>query len=264
MIFILSISSKAEACLCENFETVCDAYANARTIVTGKVVSIKDFTNDQVTNAFKTGQLVLFSIDKTYKGDLKNSVEIWQPYSSCDHKFTEKDVGKPYLLYLHHWNDQKRLSIISCGRSRQLIGGEGEVSWLDNLPSSLKRPFFHGSLQEYEYDNDDWPQFKANIRNSRIELIGEKRTFRQTGNENGFFEFWDLPNDTYRLRIDAGKDFRFENIFIRGFWDIDPDEKLNFDPLNDHQFEVDGEGCSEVNYDLMKDKKRQVDERNNN
>lgn len=255
---LITIVSAGEviACLCMNIDTVCDAYENAEAVIVGKLTEVRSYTNDNVSDDYKIGQLATFSITSTYKGDLKNSVEIWQVGSSCMAEIKDVDVGKTFLLYLHKANDNKRFSIIVCGRSRQLKGGEGDISWLDNLPSSLKRSFLYGSIMEYEYDEDNDPRYKSRIPNAKLELIGNKRSFSSTTNENGYFEFWDLPNETYRFSVDAGNSFRFENSFIKGFWDIDPEEEKNFDPLKDQKFEVDGEGCAEVEYDLMKGEKK--------
>ncbi len=254
---VLMIGATASfACLCMNFDTVCEAYENSEAIIVGKVISFRKVTNPGVANAFNSGQFAVLSITKAYKGDLKNSIEIWQPASSCDYQFQKKDIGRSFLLYLHRFNDPNRLTPIACGQSRRVMGGEGEISWLDNLPSSLGRSFFYGSLREYEYDEDDWPRFKAMVPNTEIELVGKKRTIHRSTNRNGFFEFWDLPIDTYKLRIHTDKRFRVDDEFIRGFWDKEPEDETKFDPLNDGLFEVDGEGCQEVVYDLMKGEKR--------
>lgn len=243
------------ACLCINLDTVCEAYENSEAIIVGKVVGFREISNHVVTNDFDTGQLVVLSITKAYKGNLRNSVEIWQPASSCDSQFVQEDIGHSFLLYLHRWNDPDRLTPISCGRNQKLKGGEGDISWLDNLPSSLERSFFYGSLREYAYDEEKWPRFKAGISNTRVELIGKNRILSRMSDENGFFEFFDLPQETYRLRINIDKRFRFENELILGFWDKEPEDRSIFDPLTDRWFEVDGEGCQEVIYDLIKGKK---------
>jgi hypothetical protein len=239
-----------------NFDTVCEAYSNSQAIIVGKVVGFREISNHRTTNAFESGQFVVLSIAKSYKGGVKNSIEIWQPYSSCNFKFGKDDIGRSFLLYLGRLNDPNRLTPITCGRNRMVVGGEGDISWLDNLPSSMNRSFFYGSIREYAYDEDDWPRFKAMVPNTEIELVGKKRTFHRSTNQNGFFEFWDLPIDTYKLRVHADKRFRVDDEFIRGFWDKEPEDETKFDPLNDRLFEVDGEGCQEVVYDLMKGEKR--------
>lgn len=256
LFFVLLISNKAEACVCMNFDTVCDAYENAKAVIVGEVRSIREFENTNVQGSFQKGRLIVLTILKSYKGDLKNSVEIWQPSTSCDYHFEETAIGKQFLLYLNNFSDPTRYSIIVCGRSRQIVGGEGDISWLDGLPNSLKRSFFYGSFHEYAYDEDDWPKFKARMSNVTVELTSNKNSFKKTSNKSGSFEIWDLPNDIYKLKIDAGKKFRYEDSVINGIWDINPENEKTFDPLNDQMFEVDGAGCAEIRYDLMKGKKR--------
>ncbi len=251
---VLSIvaSTNVVACLCMGDQTVCDAYGVSEVIVVGTITKVTDAKNRNTASPFVDGQDLTIDVHKVYKGTAGRSLELWQPFSSCNAKFDDSVVGKRLLLYLERQSDPERLSLRVCGRSRFIDSASGDISWLDKLPGSLNRSYFSGVIDEFtEIDDDGKPldrrKWKGFVGNVYVYLSNGTRSFKTRSNSSGSYELWDIPKGRYRFNADFSSTFKVDDYYSNGYWDYThPNLK------NELWFEIDGKGCGGVDYYLIK------------
>lgn len=211
------------ACIC-GYTQVNEAYKEADTIIVGKVVKIE---NPELTadGFYKGNQKVQIKIIKSYKGYKNEILTLSQENSTCDWWFDdEKNLNKDYLFYLFKHKNKKFFSVIPCGRSKSINDASDDISWLFDLPKSLKRTRISGVVRI----NDDASTFPP-LANVKIKIIGE-RNFDLTTDKNGFYEVWDVPIGKYKVTAEIPEKYILvwtsnvsENWIY--FWRRDKDEK---------------------------------------
>lgn len=122
------------------YKTVCETYAQADSVIIGKIESVKG--NDY-------NQTVIINVEKIFKGQNQKQIILSQPQSTCDWDFSDEE-GKTLLLYLIRNRKTKKYSAIAEGMGGRVERQSENLYWLNDLPKSLKRTRLSGSIELYK------------------------------------------------------------------------------------------------------------------
>ncbi len=100
LIFSLSVETSLACMYGPPYRTVCETYAQADSVIIGKIESVKGDSSNQT---------VVITVEKTFKGHNRKVIVLSQPQSTCDWDFSG-EVGETLLLYLVR--DRKTKNIV--------------------------------------------------------------------------------------------------------------------------------------------------------
>lgn len=210
LVFALSGSlSTAFACMC-GATSVCDAYSQASAVVIAEMVDYRPMkiSMDRIfvggeASEFETGQEVSLKIHHWYKGGTAKIIKLAQPNSGCDWSFDNSQRNKRYLFYLKYNKKYRDYSVVSCGRSSELVKRGDDLKWLNALPGALRRTRISGTSRL----NDDSNTFPP-VSGVLIVVDGGRTKFSLETNEIGLYEKWDVPPGKYRISAYASSSLR--------------------------------------------------------
>lgn len=205
------------ACQCAEKPTVLDSFEYSKLVIIAKAVSVeKETQNEYAQNGLKSTKMV---VEKVYKGDVKFGDELTFAQgggADCIWTFSEKSIGRKYLLYLgspskghpssggNEENSMPMYYVGGCGRSTGLDDAVDDFQYLNNLDKVRGKTRISGKLSR------DWYSDSPSFANIKIKIIGKNKVFETTTDKNGFYEIYDLPPGLYLI----------EPQFIKG-WKVD-------------------------------------------
>jgi hypothetical protein len=199
--FMLFFPMGVLGCMC-GYTSVCQAYSEADVIVAARIVG---FSAAQVPadilylDAKRTerieGQKVLLSVDRWYKGHGGKRLALVQPIGGCDWEFRERDKNQGFLFYLHKSRKRGSLSVMGCSRTARYGNASEDLSWLDGLPSSLKRTRISGRVFKFKGDSE------SSVPDIQVVIADPGRTFTAVTDSHGVFSFWDIPPGKYEVNL---------------------------------------------------------------
>ena len=216
LIFVFLNTQIVFACMCGH-SSVDDAFLQANAVVKATVEKVENAESDE------SSQSVILRVEKSYKGTADKTITLVQKRTTCDWWFESKNIGKQFLFYLAKDKSKNIFGVIACGRSTEISSANDDLSWLDGLPSSLKRTRISGTTS---LSANDFPP----LANVELEIIGKNRKYKVTTDRNGLYEIWDVPAGVYSVLP------TIPSSFILGwttsiptdwtyFWDVDAPDK---------------------------------------
>lgn len=207
---LLVLPNDALACMYgPPYATVCEKYANASAIVTATVKSVEP-------NSF--GQSVGLDIERSHKGNFSGKFVLEQPLGTCDWDFSS-EVGRKLLLYLRNNEGRSSFHAIGTGYGGRVEHNFDDIYWLEGLPRSLNRNRVSGTLAIYKRQPFEFIRGAAGVKVTLSR--GEKRLQTST-DENGVFQFWDVPAAKYTVSAAFGDSFKLRFALSKGNVEFKP------------------------------------------
>lgn len=203
------------------YRTVCDKYAAADLIVTGKIESVQPEG---------TTQIVAVTVEKTFKGTSKKSLTISQPRTTCDREFSE---DKTLLLYLVFDKTSGKYREITPDAGDEKDRSSEEIYWLSGLPASLHRTRIAGTVTLYK---DNPFEFLSNISSLKITISSGTKSYNVITDRNGVYEIWDLPRSKYKISPEITSTFSLNLILSKGDVEF---QQIGNDRIDTENFEID-------------------------
>ncbi|MEP6788085.1 MAG: carboxypeptidase-like regulatory domain-containing protein [Acidobacteriota bacterium] len=236
-LILLTFSEVGRACTYSPpYASVCEKYTNSDAIVVGTIVSAEPGG---------IGQLVRFRIETTYKGNLKDTVEMDQPLSTCDWDFSDK-IGSKLLLYLGKNQGKTSYHAIGTGYGGSFARENDDLYWLKGLPKSLSRTRVSGTVELY----DDKPFDFLNVVSAiPISISNGKHAFNVFSDKNGVYELWDVPPGKYRVIPQFEDTYKLDLTLSLGDIEFKPISKVEVD-TKDFRVIIGKAKCGGSNYIL--------------
>lgn len=220
------------------YRTVCDTYAQAASVIIGKIESVE--SNDST-------QRVGINVKKTFKGKNQNRIVLNQPQSTCDWDFSG-NKGKTLLLYLRRNEQTQTYDAISEGMGGSLERTKEDLYWLNNLPKSLRRTRISGTISLYQ--NNPF-EFLNYLVGTKVKIFSEQNSYQVRTDKNGVYEVWDLPIGKYKILPEIPIGFGQRLVLSKGEIEFKP---IGKDEVNtkDFQIEIEQNTCGGADYVLEK------------
>lgn len=253
VLFYIFLGQSAYACMCGN-TSVRDAYMSANTIIIAVAEKIEypniELPDETILENIEEQKVTLKSI-KSFKGNKNTKIILTQSNSTCDWWFDEEDLNKELLLYLYKREDGT-YSIVPCGRSISRKSANDDLSWLFNLPNSLKRNRISGTVKHSVTQNNYDYEYPL-LENIKIKIEGKDKIYNFITDKNGFYEIWDLPEGKYKVSAEIPVEYVLswtKNMTANWtyFW--------QFDERDEKSLEVELEKYSTGGIDFMFERKR--------
>ncbi len=225
--------------MCGN-TSVCGAYAQAETILTGKVKKIENSEIDEKGD-YKGNQIAFVEVVKSYKGTSEKVIKLSQQNSNCDWRFENYDVGETFLFYLSKYKNQEQYSVITCGRSAKIEEAADDLSWLDALPESLRRTRISGLVRLKTENYRLLSEFG-------LKITGKSKTY-EVKTKNGLYEIWDVPAGQYSIMPSLGSEYALKTSSSipenwTYFWSFDEKD------LNALKITIEPKSCGGIDFTL--------------
>ena len=225
LLFLICSQQTVVACTCTGLPSVCDAYSSAKSIFVGTVTKVVNVNNlksewvETLSNGEKKRQIVSgwrhsISVEKTYKGTPQRQIVLAAENNSCSGKF---EVGSKLLLYAYFDKEINAWRIGSCGRSSVIEGGEQDLLFLEGLPKTLNRTLISGELSRYEDTPENGFEKTQNFANAKLTITSKSKTYNLTTDQNGIYQIYDLPIDTYKITPEIPKGLKIRFPMYYGF-----------------------------------------------
>lgn len=193
------------ACALGPRPTVLQAYKKADVVVIARAVS-QEKTNDPSP---PTGNRVLsttMEIEKVFKGNLRvrDKITFGQGNSpGCTWDFYEDAIGQEYLFYLYSPTDDSKLWYeFGYSRSHLLPYVADDLLYLNNLDAVRGKTRVSGTLDQEEDEPD--------VVGKKIWIMGKDKVYETTTDQNGVYEFYDLPPGRYLLEPELPAGWRID------------------------------------------------------
>ncbi len=119
------------------YRTVCQAYAQADSVIIGEVKDVQTRGSEQV---------VSLKVNKIVKGQARRQLVLLQPLSPCDCVFAGKE-GQKLLLYLNRNGKTGRYQASAEGMGGPVEREQENLYWLNNLTGTRRRTRISGTVR---------------------------------------------------------------------------------------------------------------------
>lgn len=234
LVFALGAETSLACMYGPPYRTVCETYAQADSVVVGKIESVR---GDNLN------QTVVIKVERTYKGKSRKEVVLNQPQSTCDWDFSG-EVGKTFLLYLARNRKTNNYSAIAEGVGGRVEWEHENLYWLNKLPKALKRTRLSGTVALYQRDPFEFVDYAAG---TKVRVFNEKKSFEVMTDAKGVYEIWDIPVGKYRIEPLLPPTLRLSLDLERGVVDFD---SLRKDDPNTSAvlIEIQPKGCGGIDF----------------
>lgn len=234
LIFSFSIETSLACMYGPPYRTVCETYAQADSVIIGKVESVKGDGSNQT---------VVVKVERTFKGQNRKEIVLSQPQSSCDWDFSD-GVGETLLLYLVRDKKTKKYSAIAEGMGGRVERNNENLYWLNNLPMSLNRTRLSGTVTLYR---DEPFEFVNYVAGTKVRVFNGENSFEVFTDANGVYEIWDIPLGKYQIEPILSLNLKLSLDLERGLVDFDSLKK-NKPNMNAVLIEIQAKGCGGIDF----------------
>jgi hypothetical protein len=234
LIFSLSVGTSLACMYGPPYRTVCETYAQADSVIIGKVESV---AGDSLN------QTVVIKVAKTFKGQSRNEIVLSQPQSTCDWDFSG-EVGEALLLYLVRDKKTKKYSAIAEGMGGRVERENENLHWLNNLPMALNRTRLSGTVTLYR---DEPFEFVNYVVGTKVRVFNGENSFEVLTDKNGVYEIWDIPLGKYQVEPILPFNLKLSLDLERGLVDFDSLKKNNPN-TNAVLIEIQPKGCGGIDF----------------
>jgi hypothetical protein len=206
-LILMVASHSARACSCARIEPD-TAYQQAFLIFTGTAEEITWPTREAIQDGkpvldpdgrptfYSEGYVARFSVQEYFKGDSGTKLELRGSGTTCDVGF---EVGKRYLVYASQ-NNKGGLGAFSCSRTMLLDDyAKPDLSYLRRVAGGERPTLLYGFVSRNAWDYAGHNQSEP-LSALVVSVEGEGKRLALKTDASGYFETFDLPPGSYRVR----------------------------------------------------------------
>jgi hypothetical protein len=205
---LLLLPRIADACAIAPKPTVLDAYKGADVVVLARSISVEKLSDQ--SPAPISGSRVLsttMEVQKVFKGNLRAGDKMTFGQGNgirCTWIFYEDDIGKEYLFYGETPPKGSTLWYeFGFGRSDVISRVADDLLYLNNIDAVRGKTRVSGTLDPGEGEPE--------VVGKKIWIMAKDKVYETTTDEDGVYEFYDLPPARYVLEPE-----------LTAGWKIDP------------------------------------------
>lgn len=195
IIFVLLMPRAAAACGCNPFQTtVLETYEAADLVVIARMLSVEKRIDPKPRFGGDVSGATMV-VEKVYKGNVavKDQLEFVQGDETldCSWSFYPQQVSERYLLYL--FKPRKPTdgwTIPTCYRSRQIEYAQDDLLYLNNMENHRGQTRVSGVVNS---------EHNLDMKGRKVRIIGRKKTYVTTTDEDGVYEIYGLPPGRYTI-----------------------------------------------------------------
>ncbi len=175
---------------------VCEMYGKSDTVFIGTILDIKEIKKVNVSSDFE----ITFLVEENFLGVVKNSIVTVILWGATPENYCFKK-GEDYLVYAR--GKDKKFTIDAGTRTRHINEASEDLEFLRKLPKQKGGVRVYGNVRlqvksSLEKDNKE-PFYGAIV--VATSLKNKKTSFQTTTNTNGYYEFTNLPPESYRISV---------------------------------------------------------------
>lgn len=141
---------------------------------------------------------VYFTIEEAFKGVGGTGIVLDLDY--CGHRFNE---GERYLVYAHRKHDSQELDVrAGSTRTRPLYEAAEDLQYIRSLASAEPNSRVFGRVTQSTYNVKRNSIETENLRDVRVSLEGNNHRQDVLADNDGRYEFKQVPKGTYRIRAE--------------------------------------------------------------
>ena len=193
---LLLVPRIATGCAIPPKPTVLDAYEDADVVVIARAISVEmiDDGSPIPTNASRVLSTIM-EVQKVFKGNLRTGDKMTFGQGNgirCTWVFYEEDIGKDYLFYLQKPpQDSTEWYEFGYARSNWISSAADDLRYLNNIERMRGKTRVAGTLSDEELE--------LGLAGRKIWILGKNKVYETRTDENGVYEFYDLPPGRYVL-----------------------------------------------------------------
>jgi len=208
---MLMVATHAWACVCsENQLSVKGAWEKTPVIFLGTV----EMADPDSQTMFQS-QAIRIRVDEAFKGVFADQIiQLHQGTSDCDAKFR---TGQRAVFYLYPGRTPGSWGLSGCTHSFGRAEPPGnDLQFLRGLPGSVRKNRLAGEVTFYENSVSEGFRRSRVLSGIHVHFRSANHSAEAVTNENGVYEFYDLPSDHYRVVIDVPKGMRIKFPMVAG------------------------------------------------
>jgi hypothetical protein len=154
------------------------------------------------------GPKMLFKIEKLFKGNEDDVVEIYSDWSTCG---LYLPTGYRFLVYARITKDGT-YHTGKCTRTKLLSGAEVDLLFLEGLPETLHQTSVVGHLYNYEDPTKNYWQLPP-FSNVEVRVFNDRNNYKTTTDNNGFYKIIKIEPGQYNFSFGVNENYttRFSN-----------------------------------------------------
>lgn len=223
-VLVISLQQNIFACSCSSYDSVCQAYDSAESVFLGTVTKVVDakmksssittLPNGKQKRETVKGWKHYIKVEKTYKGFPQNEIILAIEDDYCSG--IQYAVGSNLLLYANYDKEEKVwLGDGYCGRSG--YPRQEDLYYLNGLPKTLTQTIISGNLRRFDEKPNKNRKRSERLPNSKLTISSKTNSYNLITDENGNYQIYDLPPDTYTITPETPKGLNFRFPIFYGF-----------------------------------------------
>lgn len=208
LLFLFLCLQNIFASTCEPESSIGFDLENSSYVFTGKVISSRKINsrNEYSREYYLNGKLMIerekeivykFEVFEILKGR-QNLKYLDITVSNVRSGF---EINETYLVFADGKNEKNLRSRTSCGYSKSLTRSEDKIYFIKKFISGVKEPQVYGMVSYHEVDNLTGKYKRVFVPNVQVIISGENRSYEAVTNNEGVYEFNDIPKGLYRIFI---------------------------------------------------------------
>ena len=192
---LLLVPRIATGCAIPPRPTVLDAYEDADVVVIARAISVEKIGDESPmpTNASRVLSTIM-EVQKVFKGNLRTGDKMTFGQGNgirCTWVFYEEFIGKDFLFYLQKPPQDSVWYEFGYARSNEISAAADDLLYLNNIERIRGKTRVAGTLSDEE--------FGPGLPGRKIWILGKNKVYETRTDENGVYEFYDLPPGRYVL-----------------------------------------------------------------
>ena len=193
---LLLVPRIATGCAIPPKPTVLDAYEDADVVVIARAISVEKVGDGSPIPINGSRVLsTIMEVQKVFKGNLSAGDKMTFGQGNgirCTWVFYEEFIGKDFLFYLQKPpQDSPVWYEFGYARSNEISAAADDLRYLNNIERMRGKTRVAGTLSDEE--------FGPGLPGRKIWILGKNKVYETRTDENGVYEFYDLPPGRYVL-----------------------------------------------------------------
>ena len=193
---LLLVPRIATGCAIPPKPTVLDAYEDADVVVIARAISVEKVGDGSPIPINGSRVLsTIMEVQKVFKGNLSTGDKLTFGQGNgirCTRVFYEEDIGKDFLFYLQKPPPDSTVWYeFGYARSNWISAAADDLRYLNNIERMRGKTRVAGTLSDEE--------FGPGLPGRKIWILGKNKVYETRTDENGVYEFYDLPPGRYVL-----------------------------------------------------------------
>jgi hypothetical protein len=194
LVVLLLVSCAAQriyACQCREKSPPCSQYWSSDAVFVGEVSKIVPFDDPQSIEKSLSLHIgferVTFRVDRVYRGNEVNTIELYDWMSSCRFGFK---LGKKYLVYAYR-NEDGILSTNTCSRTTEFSNSLPDLAYLAEVGTRPPQQEIIGILADHS----------KSLAGIQVMAESANREYRAFSERDGWFKLQLDEAGKYKVRI---------------------------------------------------------------